>query len=152
MAAARGDVARVDRDDCSVVGQFGWAWLAATIALALHVADEATHDFLAWYNPRALRMRRVFGGLPFPPTFTFWPWLIGLMAAVLILAAMAPAAFGGEPRLLGVAYFLSVVHIGNGLLHIGASIAARRSVPGVLSAPLLVLTGIWIAYAAAHVP
>jgi uncharacterized protein with HXXEE motif len=134
------------------VGQFGWAWLAATIALALHVADEATHDFLAWYNPRALRMRRFFGGLPFPPTFTFWPWLIGLMAAVLILAAMAPAAFAGEHRLLGVAYFLSIVHIGNGLLHIGASIAARRSVPGVLSAPLLLLTGIWIAYAAAHLP
>jgi hypothetical protein len=134
------------------VGQFGWAWLAATIALALHVADEATHDFLAWYNPRALRMRRFFGGLPFPPTFTFWPWLIGLMAGVLILAAMAPAAFAGAHRLLGVAYFLSIVHIGNGLLHIGASIAARRSVPGVLSAPLLLLTGIWIAYAAAHLP
>jgi hypothetical protein len=133
------------------VGQFGWAWLAATIALALHVADEATHDFLAWYNPRALRMRRFFGGLPFPPTFTFWPWLIGLMAGVLILAAMAPAAFAGA-HLLGVAYFLSIVHIGNGLLHIGASIAARRAVPGILSAPLLLLTGIWLACAAAHLP
>lgn len=132
--------------------QFGWAWLAATTALALHVADEATHDFLDWYNPRALRFRRFFGGLPFPPTFTFWPWLIGLMAAVLVLTAMTPSAFAGEPWLQSVAYFLSIVHIANGLLHIGASIAARRSLPGVLSAPLLLLTGIWLAYAAIHVP
>ncbi|HET9708698.1 MAG TPA: HXXEE domain-containing protein [Gemmatimonadales bacterium] len=131
---------------------FGWAWLAATIALALHVADEATHDFLASYNPRALRMRRFFGGLPFPPTFTFWPWLIGLMAAVLVLAALTPSAFAGARWLVSVAYFLAVVHMANGMLHLGASIAARRSVPGVLSAPLLLVSGIWLASAAAHLP
>lgn len=134
------------------MAQFGWAWLGATIALALHVADEAAHDFLAWYNPRVLRIRRFFGGLPFPPTFTFWPWLIGLMAAVLVLAAMAPSAFAGERWLRSVAYFLSIVHIANGLLHVGGSIAARRSLPGVLSAPLLLLTGIWLANAAARLP
>jgi uncharacterized protein with HXXEE motif len=138
------------RPSDAVMASFGWAWLAATIALALHVADEATHDFLAWYNPRALRIRQVLGGLPFPPTFTFWPWVIGLMVAVLVLAAMAPSAFAGEHRLKSVAYFLSVVHIANGLLHLGASAAARRTVPGVLSAPLLLLTGIWLGYAAAH--
>jgi len=132
------------------VGHFGWAWLAATMALALHIADEATHDFLDWYNPRALRIRRFFGGLPFPPTFAFVPWMIGLMAAVLILAAMVPSAFAGERWLRSVAYVLSVVHIANGLLHLGAAVTARRAVPGVLSAPLLLLTGIWLAYAAAH--
>jgi hypothetical protein len=134
------------------VGHFGWAWLAATIALGLHVADEAAHDFLAWYNPRALRIRQVLGGLPFPPTFSFWPWLIGLMLAVLMLTALVPSAFAGERWLRSVAYFLSVVHIANGLLHLGAAIAARRTVPGVLSAPLLLLTGIWLASAAARLP
>lgn len=134
------------------MGQFGWAWVAATIALALHVADEATHDFLAWYNPRALRIRRFFGALPFPPTFTFWLWLIGLMSAVLVLAAMAPSAFAGQRWLVSVAYVLSIVHIANGLLHLGAAAAARSRVPGVLSAPLLLLTGIWLATAAAHLP
>ncbi|HKE91469.1 MAG TPA: HXXEE domain-containing protein [Gemmatimonadales bacterium] len=134
------------------MGSFGWAWLAATIALALHVADEASHDFLAWYNPRALRIRQVLGGLPFPPTFTFWPWLIGLTAAVLLLAAMTFSAFAGEHWLQSVAYFLSVIHVANGLLHLGASVAARRTVPGVLSAPLLLVTGSWLAYAAARLP
>ncbi len=130
----------------------GWAWLAATIALAVHVADEASHDFLVWYNPRALRMRRFFGGLPFPPTFTFWPWLIGLLAAVLVLASLVPPAFAEARWLRPVAYFLSAVHIANGLLHLGATAAARRPVPGALSAPLLLVTGLWLAYAAAHLP
>jgi len=127
---------------------FGWSWLAATIALAIHVADEATHDFLSWYNPRALRIRRALGGLPFPPTFTFVPWLTGLSAAVLLLAALTPAAYARAPWLRPTAYFLAVIHIGNGLLHVSASVLAKRAVPGVLSAPLLLVTGIWLAYAA----
>ena len=30
------------------------AWAALCAAFALHVIDEATHDFLSWYNPNAL--------------------------------------------------------------------------------------------------
>lgn len=129
---------------------FGWSWLAATTALAIHVADEASHDFLSWYNPRALRIRQVFGGLPFPPTFTFVPWLVGLLIAVLLLAALTPQAFAAAKWLRPVAYVVSVVHVANGLLHIGAAVLARRAVPGVVSAPLLLFTGSWLAYAAAH--
>ena len=131
---------------------FGWAWLAATIALGFHVADEATHDFLAWYNPRALRIRQALGGLPFPPTFTFLPWLLGLLAAILVLGALTPLAYGGPPWLKPLAYVLAAVHIANGLLHLMGSILAKRTVPGVLSAPLLLITGGWLGYAAARLP
>jgi hypothetical protein len=131
---------------------FGWAWLAATIALAVHVADEATHDFLAWYNPRALRIRQALGGFPFPPTFTFVPWLGGLVVAVLLLGALTPSAYAGTPSLRPVAYALPTIHIGNGLLHLGGSILARRPVPGVLSAPLLLVTGSWLVYATTQLP
>jgi hypothetical protein len=127
---------------------FGQAWLAATIALALHVADEATHDFLAWYNPSALRIRRALGGLPFPPTFTFWPWLLGLIAAVLLLGVLTPFAYRGTPWLRPCAFALAVIHIANGCLHLVGSGLARRAVPGVLSAPVLLATGVWLAYAA----
>ena len=130
---------------------FGLAWLAATGALALHVADEATHDFLAWYNPSALRIRRRLHGLPFPPTFTFWPWLVGLLAAVVLLAALAALAYRGAPWLRPLAYVLAAEHVGNGLLHLAGSALAGRRVPGVLSAPVLVLTGGWLAYVVAHV-
>ena len=131
---------------------FGLAWLACVVALGLHVADEASHDFLAWYNPRALRIRRALRGLPFPPTFTFVPWLFGLIAAVMALAALTPVAFAGRAWLRPLAYVMAVIHIGNGVLHLGGSVLARRAVPGVWSAPVLLATGIWLAYAAAHLP
>ena len=127
---------------------FGWAWLAATLALALHVADEATHDFLGWYNPRVLRIREALGGLPFPPTFTFLPWLAGLVAAVALLGALVPAAFAGHSWMRPLGCALAVIHVANGLLHLGAALVARRQVPGVLSAPLLLASGVWLAAAA----
>ena len=34
-----------------MVTTFGCAWLIATVSLGLHVADEATHDFLARIHP-----------------------------------------------------------------------------------------------------
>src|SRR5262249_40163848 len=76
-----------------------------------------------------------------------WPWLLGLIAAVLLLAVLTPSAFAGARGLRSAAYFLSVVHVVNGLLHLGASIAAPRTVPGALTAPLLLVTGIWLANA-----
>ena len=123
---------------------FGWAWFACTLALALHVIDEATHDFLAWYNPQALRIRRFLGGFPFPPTFTFWPWLIGLSLAVLVLAALTPKAYGGSAWLRPIGIVMGIEHVGNGLLHLGAGLALRRAVPGIWSAPLMLATGAWL--------
>jgi hypothetical protein len=134
------------------VTNFGWAWLAATIALGLHVVDETAHNFLAWYNPRALRIRRRLGGVPFPPTFTFLPWLLGLLAVILILGALTPHAYGGQPWLRPLGYCLAGIHIANGLVHMMASVLARRPVPGVLSAPVLLMTGSWLGYVAARLP
>ncbi len=138
--------------DAQTTTTFGWAWLAATSALAVHVVDEATHDFLAWYNPRALRIRQALGGLPFPPTFTFLPWLLGLIAGILLLGALTPSAFAGRLWMRPAAYILAGIHIGNGLVHVVGSVLARRPVPGVLSAPLLLAAGGWLGYVATHLP
>ena len=128
---------------------FGWAWLAATTALAVHVIDEAAHDFLAWYNPRALQIRHWLRGFPFPPMFTFLPWVLGLAAGVTVLVLLTPAAYEGRLWLRPVGYIVAGIHIGNGLFHLLASVIMRRRVPGVLSAPLLLVSGAWLAYAAA---
>jgi len=129
----------------------GWAWLAATLVLAAHVVDEAAHDFLSWYNPRATRIRRVLRGLPFPPTFSFWPWLLGLMAAILVLASLTPLAYADVRWIRPLAWILAVEHVANGMLHVVASVVGRRPVPGVWSAPLLLASGGWLAYAVATV-
>lgn len=54
-----------------------------------------------------------------------------------------------EALVAPAAYAVAGIHIGNGLLHLLASVIMRRRVPGVLSAPLLLVTGAWLAYAAA---
>lgn len=61
---------------------FGWAWIAFTVALALHVTDEALTDFLSVYNPSVLSIRRHVPFLPLP-TFTFRVWLSGLVLGII---------------------------------------------------------------------
>ena len=118
--------------------RFGYAWIALTLALALHVTDEAFTDFLSVYNPavRAIRQRIPF--LPLP-TFSFGLWLTGLCGAIFLLLALSPLAFRGSRRLAWIAHPLSVLMFFNGLGHIGSSIAFGRFMPGVISSPVLLL-------------
>jgi Protein of unknown function with HXXEE motif len=116
---------------------FGYAWLAFSIALAIHVIDEALTDFLAVYNPTVREIRRRLPWLPLP-TFSFRTWISGLAAAVALLLLLSPAAFHGSKWIVYAALPLSLMMIGNGLGHIGASIYRRRFMPGVFSSPLLI--------------
>jgi hypothetical protein len=122
------------------------AWAGLTLAFALHVLDEATHDFLAWYNPTALRLQAVLGGVPFPPVFSFATWLGGLCAVVVLLALLTPFVQPGRRWLLIAAYLYAVVHIANALGHLVISASGRWLAPGVLSAPLLLVMALWLFY------
>ena len=123
---------------------FGHAWVALGLALALHVADEAAHDFLALYNPTARALQERLGGIAFPPTFSFAAWLTGLTFAVLAWLALAPLAYRGRRGLLPLAIGLSILHIANGTAHILASFWLERPAPGVWSAPLLLASAVWM--------
>jgi len=123
---------------------FGHAWIALGLALAVHVADEAAHDFLALYNPNALAIQERLGGFPFPPTFSFTAWLTGLTLVVAAWLALTPLAYRGRRWLLPLATILSVVHVANGLGHVITSLWLGRAAPGVWSAPLLVASAIWM--------
>jgi hypothetical protein len=116
---------------------FGWAWLALALALAAHVADEALTDFLSVYNPAVLRIRRLLPWLPIP-TFTFGVWFSGLAAGVALMFSVSPAAFHASRWIVIAAVPLSVVMIGNGLGHLGASLYKRCLMPGVYSSPFLI--------------
>ena len=120
---------------------FGMAWTGFALALAVHVADEAAHDFLAFYNPvvRAICARVPL--LPIP-TFTFPVWIGGLVSGVVLLLALSPLAWSGAVWLKWLAWPLAIlVGIGNGLLHLIGSAALRRWLPGTFSAPLILLAG-----------
>jgi len=120
---------------------FGMAWVAFAIAVAIHVADEAAHDFLSVYNPTVRAIRAKLPLLPIP-TFTFPIWIGGLIAGIALLLALSPLAFDGNAVLRAIAWPLAIlVGIGNGLLHLIGSAWYRRWMPGVFSAPLLLVAG-----------
>ncbi len=128
----------------------GWAWLAHALALGLHVADEAGHDFLAFYNPIA-RAAQARLGLPFPPVFTFPVWLGGLVIAVAALLACTPLAFAGRRWIAWVGVVLGLMMVANGASHMIGSIVLRRWLPGTWSAPVLAVCAVVLVYAAVAV-
>ncbi|NNG16456.1 MAG: HXXEE domain-containing protein [Gemmatimonadales bacterium] len=122
-----------------------WAagWVTLTAAFALHVVDEATHDFLDWYNPAVLTLREQLGWFPMP-TFDQGVWLAGLIGALVILFALTPAVARGRRWIVPVAYIYACVHIVNGLGHLAISASTRQWIPGVLSSPFLFAAAVWL--------
>jgi hypothetical protein len=127
---------------------FGLAWIAFALAIGLHVADEARHNFLATYNPNAMAIRRRLHA-PFPLVFTFRAWLGGLMAAIGILLLLSPLALRGAHWIRMAAVPLALLAgIANGLGHVGSSVYCRRWMAGVLSSPVLLAAGTWLLWSA----
>ena len=112
-------------------------------AFALHVIDEALTDFLSVYNPTVRAIRARFPYVPLP-TFTFRVWLGGLIAAIVLLLLLTPAAFGGAPELRPWAYLFGTVMVGNGVLHMIGSVYHRKAMPGVSTAPLILAAGVYL--------
>ena len=124
--------------------RFGVAWVAFAAALALHVTDEATHDFLASYNPSVLAIRARFPLLPLP-TFTFGVWISLLTAKILLLLCLSPLAFRGSRWLRIAAWPLGlIIGIANASLHVGSSIYFHRWMPGVYSSPVLLIAAAYL--------
>lgn len=121
--------------------RFGICWLAFGYTLALHVLDEAGHNFLAVYNPNALAIRRALPFLPIP-VFNFQDWIGSLLFALTVWLALTTWAFRGLrwTRWLAIPV-AALAGIGNGLAHIVSSIYLGRFMPGVYSAPLILLSG-----------
>jgi hypothetical protein len=133
-----------------VATRFQLAWATLTAAFALHAVDEATHDFLAWYNPRAAAIRARLWDGPFPPSFTFAAWLTGLVVAILVLGALTPRVRPERRWAVVAAYVYATIHVLNALGHLTASVAGRTVAPGALSAPILLAAAVWMLVEARH--
>ena len=102
--------------------RFGFAWLGFGLAVSIHVLDEATHDFLAFYNPNARAIRARFPFLPFP-IFTLESFLASLAIAIAIFLCLSPFAFRGMrwARILAVPIAL-LAGVANAMGHTFSSI------------------------------
>ena len=122
---------------------WGIAWMMLCVASGLHVLDEALTDFLSVYNPIVRTLRKKFPFLPLP-TFAFSVWLTLLILGLLVLFALSPLAFREVAWMRPASYLFAAIMLGNGLLHIGASLYFRRLVPGAYSSPLLIVAATYL--------
>ena len=129
--------------EAAAARRHGVAWIALALAIGLHVADEAAHDFLSVYNPAAEAMREEFPVLPMP-TFTFETWIMGLTAAVILLLAVAPFVFIGAQLMRPLSYVVAGLMIANALGHVASSLYTGRLMPGVYSSPVLLAAAVWL--------
>jgi len=127
------------------------AWWLLCAAIALHVADEATHNFLAVYNPSVIAMRQYAHWLPLP-VFTFKLWSVGLALGIVLLFSLSPFLSRNARWIRPFAYAVSILMIGNGLQHILGTILGRtvpsvhfpRPMPGFYSSPVLICASIYV--------
>ncbi len=122
------------------------AWLFLVAGLALHVIDEAATGFLDFYNPLVENIRLQLPWFPMP-TFSFQVWLAGLIALVLLLAALAPAVRGGGLAIRAASWAFSGIMLLNGLAHLIGSWTFGTWLPGVTSAPLIIVFSVLLARA-----
>ncbi|HLA11512.1 MAG TPA: HXXEE domain-containing protein [Pyrinomonadaceae bacterium] len=125
------------------IRNYGRAWVALCLALAVHATDEALTDFLSVYNPIVLSVRQRLPSLPLP-TFTFKIWLTGLVLSIIFLLLLSPFVFRGAWWMTPLSYFFGAIMLGNGLLHIAGSFYLGRLMPGVYSAPLLLAASVYL--------
>jgi uncharacterized membrane protein YeaQ/YmgE (transglycosylase-associated protein family) len=145
------NAAAISRPDSSALGKLGWAWVGFCLAVALHVADEASTGFLSVYNPTILAIRPA--GWGFPPTFEFRGWLTALILAVVFGLALSPLFFQGYRGVRPVGYFLAIVvgivnalgHITGTILgHTVSSVRFARPMPGFYSSPILLAAAVYL--------
>lgn len=117
------------------------AWQLLAGALALHVIDEASTGFLAFYNPMVLNIRSRIAWFPMP-TFSFGAWLGGLIGFIIVLAALTPVVRRGGVAIRIVCVVFGVMMFLNGLGHLAGSIYFGRWLPGATSAPLLLIASV----------
>jgi hypothetical protein len=123
---------------------FGVAWILCCIAFALHVGDEAAHDFLGYYNATVLTLYGHFSWFP-RVDMTYRQWLTGLLVALVLCGALTPLAFKNARWLRPLAYLLALIQFLDGSGHISAQILGGTvpsvrfdgASPGIYTAPLL---------------
>jgi hypothetical protein len=128
--------------------RLGRAWVALTLSLAAHVADEALTGFLDVYNPIVRSVHDRVWWFPMP-TFTFEVWITGLCVLVIVLFALSPLAFRRSPVARILAFPYAAIMTLNGVGHLFGSIYLQRWAPGTTTAPLLIASSAWLASEAA---
>ncbi len=140
-----------DQRTMAAGGSYGAAWLLLCLAFALHVWDEAAHDFLSYYNATVLALYGHFSWFP-RMDMQFRTWLTVLVVVNVALLAFTPWAYRNARWLRPLAYAFAGIELLYGAGNILAAIRGRTvpsvhfegAAPGVYTAPLLVILAAYL--------
>lgn len=127
--------------------RFGVAWILLSVALTLHVTDEALTNFLSVYNSAVRAIRRRLPFVPLP-TFTFKVWLAGLCFGIVTAFCLSALGFRGSRLAIVLAYPVALLMFMNGAGHVIVSLYRRRLMPGLYSSPFLMVASVYLFYCA----
>ncbi len=119
------------------------AWLALTVVLTLHIIEGALRDYLAFYNPLAMSLRDTLLWT-WMPTFTLAAWLGGWIVILGVLYGMTWFAVYNARWIIWAAIAYAEVMFLYAAAKLGFAIYLEKAIPGVLTAPLLVIAASWL--------
>jgi len=119
------------------------AWVVMITMVWIHVCEEALTGFLPFYNRVVETLQGQVGFFPMP-TFSFGPWLGGLLLAVALCYALTPLVARGGRTIRAVTTVLGVLMVGNALGHLVGSAYLGRVLPGMWTSPLLLIAAIYV--------
>ena len=130
---------------------YGTAWLLLCLGFGVHVWDEATHDFLSYYNATVLALYGHFSWFP-RMDMRFRTWLTALVLVNVALLALTPWAYRNARWLRPLAYAFAGIQLLYGAGHILAAVRGRTvpsvhfegAAPAVYTAPLLVILAAYL--------
>ena len=95
-----------DRQTTPTATSFGTPWLLLCLAFAMHVWDEAAHDFLSYYNSTVLALYGHFSWLP-RMAMQFRTWLAALLVGESGAAGAYAVGLSKREVLRPLAYVLA---------------------------------------------
>jgi len=132
-------------------GNFGLAWFFCAVAFALHIWDEAAHDFVDYYNATALALYGHFSWFP-RIDVGFHTWLVIFVLTNLALFGLTPWAFRDVLWLRPLAYAVVFLSLADGTGHVLVTIRGQTvpSVrlegvsPGFYTSPLVLFSATYL--------
>ncbi len=124
------------------------AWLALTVALTFHVIEGALRNYLDFYNPLAMSLRDMMLWT-WMPTFTFAAWIGGWIVILAALYGMTWFAAYAVRWMVWFAIAYAEVIFLFAAAKLGFAIYLQKAIPGVYTAPLLLIASSWLTIEAA---
>jgi len=119
------------------------AWLAASLAVAVHIVDEVAHGAYGLYVDVAWLLRLVAPVVEMPP-FREEVWLINLAGSVIVLLALTWLVWMRRGPMVVASYVFAAFLTANAVFHLFAAAMLKSIPPGTWTAPLLLAAGLFL--------